>query len=513
MKAARYPGIRVTANGNQLVSYHTETRIADAGVFYPITPSTEGGELFQQAYAEGHLNVFGSNTIAIETEGEHAAQGGAIAHSVCGKRVVNFTSGQGVVYGVEQYYHAPGKGSTMVIEVGARALTKHALNVHCGHDDIYGALDSGWIMLFGKDAQQAADQALILRRVTELSLTPGMNIMDGFLTTHLERTFYKHESELIREYLGAPDDVIDCPTEAQRVLFGATRRRVPKMMDLANPVLLGPVQNQEHYMQGVVARRNNFAEPILQFLEEAYEKFAELTGRRYGLISEYKIADAETVFVSLGSAAENIEAAVDYLRQTRGSSVGSIHVNVIRPFPEAALVNALKGKKNVIILERTDEALAGDNPLGRDIRTAFSKAVQRTDGLPKVELAEVPRFIGGSYGLGSRDFRPEHIIGAFEYATAGRKRKDGKSAADGANFVVLGVDHPYSVIADETPSLLPEGAVAVRFHSIGGWGAITTGKNLGAILGDLNDLLYERDHEVDALGNPKEVIHVSANPK
>ncbi|MFZ0338443.1 MAG: 2-oxoacid:acceptor oxidoreductase family protein [Terracidiphilus sp.] len=513
MKAARYPGIRVTANGNQLVAYHTETRIADAGVFYPITPSTEGGELFQQAYAEGKLNVFGGNTIAIETEGEHAAQGGAIAHSVCGKRVVNFTSGQGVVYGVEQYYHAPGKGSTMVLEVGARALTKHALNVHCGHDDIYGALDTGWIMIFGKDAQQAADQALILRRVTELALTPGMNIMDGFLTTHLERTFYKHESELIREYLGAPDDIIDCPTEAQRVLFGATRRRVPKMMDLTNPILLGPVQNQEHYMQGIIARRNNFAEPILQFLEDAYEKFAELTGRRYGLITEYKTADADTVFVSLGSAAENIEAAVDYLRQTRNSSVGSIHVNVIRPFPEAALVNALKGKKNVIILERTDEALAGDNPLGRDIRTAFSKAVQGTDGLPKVELAEVPLFIGGSYGLGSRDFRPEHIIGAFEYATAGRKRQDGKSAAEGANFIVLGIDHPYSVVADEMPSLLPEGAVAVRFHSIGGWGAITTGKNLGAILGDLNDLLFERDHEVDALGNPKEVIHVSANPK
>ncbi len=510
---ARYPGIRITANGNQLVSYHTETRIADAGVFYPITPSTEGGELFQQAYAEGHLNVFGANTLAIETEGEHAAQGGAIAHSVCGKRVVNFTSGQGVVYGIEQYYHAPGKGSTMVLEVGARALTKHALNVHCGHDDIYGALDTGWIMLFGKDAQQAADQALILRRVTELALTPGMNIMDGFLTTHLERTFYKHEPELIREFLGAPDDIIDCPTEAQRTLFGPTRRRVPKMLDLANPVLLGPVQNQEHYMQGVVARRNNFAEPILQFLEESYEKFAELTGRRYGLINEYKTEDAETVFVSLGSAAENIEAAVDYLRQTRKASVGSIHVNVIRPFPQTALVNALKGKKNVIILERTDEALAGDNPLGRDIRTAFSKALQGTDGLPQIELAQVPRLFGASYGLGSRDFRPEHIIGAFEYAAAGRPRKDGKTAADNVNYFVLGVDHPYSVIADETPSLLPAGAVAVRFHSIGGWGAITTGKNLGAILGDLNDLLFERDHVVDGLGNPKEIIHVSANPK
>jgi len=511
--AARFPGIRVTANGNQLVSYHTETRIADAGVFYPITPSTEGGELFQQAYAEGHLNVFGGNTLAIEAEGEHAAQGGAIAHSVCGKRVVNFTSGQGVVYGVEQYYHAPGKGSTMVLEVGARALTKHALNVHCGHDDIYGALDTGWIMLFGKDAQQAADQALILRRVTELSLTPGMNIMDGFLTTHLERTFYKHESELIREYLGAPDDIIDCPTEAQRVLFGPTRRRVPKMVDLTNPILLGPVQNQEHYMQGVAARRNNFAEPILKFLEEAYKDFGELTGRYYGLVSEYKTEDAGTVFVSLGSAAENIEAAVDYLRQTRGASVGSIHVNVIRPFPEAAIVAALKGKKNVIILERTDEALSGDNPLGRDIRTAFSKAVQGTEGIPNITLSEVPRFIGGSYGLGSRDFRPEHVIGAFEYATAGRARKDGKTAADGVSFIVLGIDHPYSVVGDQTPSLLPDGAIAVRLHSIGGWGAITTGKNLGAIIGDLNDLLYERDGLVDELGNPKEVIHVSANPK
>jgi len=511
--AARYPGIRVTANGNQLVSYHTETRIADAGVFYPITPSTEGGELFQQAYAEGHLNVFGHNTIAIETEGEHAAQGGAIAHSVCGKRVVNFTSGQGVVYGVEQYYHAPGKGSTMVLEVGARALTKQALNVHCGHDDIYGALDTGWIMLFGKDAQQAADQALILRSVTELSLTPGMNIMDGFLTTHLERTFYKHESGLIREYLGSPADIIDCPTEAQRTLFGPTRRRVPKMMDLTNPILLGPVQNQEHYMNGVVARRNNFAEPILKFLEDAYEKFAELTGRRYGLISKYKTDDAETVFVSLGSAAENIEAAVDYLRQTRNASVGSIHVNVIRPFPEAAIVAALKGKKNVIILERTDEALSGDNPLGRDIRTALSKALQSVEGLPAISLAEVPKIYGGSYGLGSRDFRPEHIIGAYEFATANRARKDGKRASDGVSFFVLGIDHPYSVIGDETPSLLPEGAVAVRFHSIGGWGAITTGKNLGAILGDLNDLIFERDGERDSLGNPKEVIHVSANPK
>jgi pyruvate/2-oxoacid:ferredoxin oxidoreductase alpha subunit len=394
---------------------------------------TEGGELFQQAYAEGNLNVFGHNTIAIETEGEHAAQGGAIAHSVCGKRVVNFTSGQGIVYGVEQYYHAPGKCSTMVLEVGARALTKHALNVHCGHDDIYGALDTGWIMIFGKDAQQTADQALILRRVTELSLTPGMNIMDGFLTSHLERTFYKHESELIREYLGAPEDMIDTPTEAQRTLFGPKRRRVPAMIDLANPLLLGPVQNQEHYMQGIVARRNNFMPSrSWSMLEEAYKDFGALTGRYYGLLSEYKCEDAETVFVSLGSAAENIEAAVDYLRETRGASVGSIHVNVIRPFPEAAIVKALKGKKNVIILERTDEGMSGDNPLGRDIRTALNKALQGsnlyssqagTESLPALDRAEMPQISSPAPTAWARATSVPSTSLRFEYATAAARAR------------------------------------------------------------------------------------------
>src|SRR4029079_17094741 len=94
--------------------------------------------------------------------------------------------------------------------------------------------------------------------------------------------------------------------------------------------------------------------------------------------------DADTVVVSLGSAAENIEAAVDYLRQRENASVGSIHINVFRPFPEAAVVQALAGKKNVIILERTDEPMAGDNPIGRDIRTALNKAMQGVEGLPKL---------------------------------------------------------------------------------------------------------------------------------
>jgi pyruvate-ferredoxin/flavodoxin oxidoreductase len=529
----KYPGIRVTCNGNQLVTQYVETRITEGGVFYPITPSTEGGEIYQGSYAQGELNVWGQQKVAVETEGEHAAQGGATAYAVTGRRTVNFTSGQGIVYAMEQYYHAPGKLSTMVLEVGARALTKHALNVHCGHDDFYAALDTGWTMMVAKDAQQAADQAIIMRKVNELSLNPGMNIQDGMLTTHSERMYLAPEAEFLREYLGAADDQIDCPTPAQRELFGPQRRRVPQMMDLKNPVLLGPVQNQEHHMNGVVARRNNFNEYILPMLAEASAEFGRLTGRYYGFISEYRTDDADTVFVSLGCAADNIEAACDYLREQRAAKVGSIHVNVIRPFPEAAVIKALRGKKNVIILERTDEGLAGDNPLARDIRVALGKANENwrfeaapassrqshkagQDAgatIPSLSPEETPRIFRGAYGIGSRDFRPEHTLGAYEFVVGQTARQDGKTALDGDTYFVLGVDHPYAVISRDTPSLLPTGAIAVRFHSIGGWGMITTGKNLGSIIGDLGTFISEQNPAYDADGFLLEKVFVMANPK
>ena len=121
----KYPGVPVTVNGNQLVARSVETRITEGGVFYPITPSTEGGELYQEAFAMGELDVWGNSKIAIECEGEHAAQGGATAFAITGKRTVNFTSGQGIMMGSTTTRPV---NSPMVLEMGARALTKHALN-------------------------------------------------------------------------------------------------------------------------------------------------------------------------------------------------------------------------------------------------------------------------------------------------------------------------------------------------------------------------------------------------
>ncbi|RLD24886.1 MAG: oxidoreductase, partial [Bacteroidetes bacterium] len=191
----------------------------------------------------------------------------------------------------------------------------------------------------------------------------------------------------------------------------------------------------------------------------------------------------------------------------------------IRPFPEKAIINALKGRKNVIILERTDEQLSGDNALTRDIRSALGKAeANHRDlsfaGLPSIDpKTEMPHIFSGVYGLGSRDFRPEHIIGAYYYSIGKVSRQDGKKAKDGVSFFYLGIDHPYNVTSDVDTSGLPKRSIAVRFHSIGGWGMITTGKNLGMILGEFSNYIAERDGLKEEDGSPKEVIHISANPK
>jgi pyruvate-ferredoxin/flavodoxin oxidoreductase len=53
------------------------------------------------------------------------------------------------------------------------------------------------------------------------------------------------------EFLGCAEDEIDTPTPAQKILYGEKRRRVPILWDVDNPVVSGPVQNQDAYMQSV----------------------------------------------------------------------------------------------------------------------------------------------------------------------------------------------------------------------------------------------------------------------
>ncbi|MEN8176690.1 MAG: pyruvate ferredoxin oxidoreductase, partial [Pseudomonadota bacterium] len=218
-KTFKYPGVRSAMDGNTAVIM-CEREAADAAGAYPITPSTQMGEYWAEETAKGHINVSGRPLIFVEPEGEHAAAAVTAGMSMSGLRASNFSSSQGIAYMHESLYAAVGKRLPYVLNIGARAITKSTLNVHCGHDDYHCIDDTGFLQLFGNSAQGAADLNLIGRRVAELSLTPAAVAQDGFLTTHLIEPLNVPERELIAEFLGRPEDMIDCPTPAQRHIYG-----------------------------------------------------------------------------------------------------------------------------------------------------------------------------------------------------------------------------------------------------------------------------------------------------
>ena len=546
----RYPGTLDAMDGSTAIVL-METAGSEAAGAYPITPSTQMGEGWAVAVAEGKRNVNGRKLLFFEPEGEHAAAAVTAGMSMTGLRATNFSSGQGIVYMHESLYPAVGKRLTYVLNVAARAITKHALNVHAGHDDYHAIDDTGFFQIFAKDVQESADLNLIAHRVAELALNPGVIAQDGFLTSHVIESMRLPERDLIRDYLGDPSDIIECPTPAQRLVFGPTRRRIPELFDVDHPAMLGVVQNQDSYAQGVAAQRPFYFDHIGALADQAMREFADLTGRSYARAAGYRLDDAEWVIAGQGSVVSNAEAVADFLRKTRGLKVGVLNLTMFRPFPADIVTRLLAGKKGVVVLERTDQPLAVDAPLLRELRAAMAQATEngravareqhddadaRTSGvarllrgrsadresrngdrplpfpaLPAITAAEMPDFFSGCFGLGSRDLQPGDIVAAVD-----------NMLPDGAHQrqFYLGIDfireetrlpklqiwqqqllESYPHLRDlALPTagnldLLPEGSVSVRIHSVGGWGAITMGKNLTLTVFEL-------------LGR-----HVKANPK
>ncbi len=515
----RYPGVRMAVDGNTAVVL-CERESTDAAGAYPITPSTQMGEYWAEAAAAGHRNISGRPLIFVEPEGEHAAAAVTAGMSMTGLRAANFSSGQGIAYMHESLYAAVGKRLTYVLNVGARAMTKASLNVHAGHDDYHCIDDTGFFQVFARDAQSAADLNIIAHRVAELALNPGVVAQDGFLTTHLIESILAPERDLIAEYLGRPDDVIETPTPAQRILYGDTRRRIPELWDVDNPVMSGVVQNQDAYMQSVAAQRPFFFDHVQELTDQAFGEFAELTGRLHERVQTYRTDDAEYLIVGQGSMIPTAEAVADHLRETRGIRVGVVNVVMFRPFPGDLLGEILRGRRGVTVLERLDQPLASDLPLAREIRATFGKCLEngRSGGAPRhpdlpayTRIDEASPLYSGSFGMGSRDLQPEGIVGAVEnmlddgprrpffYLSIDFLRDDPVTPKQALHQETIEEAYPevreLAIRGSENPNLMPEGAITARFHSVGGWGAITTGKNLAMTLYEL-------------LG-----WHIKANPK
>ncbi|MDD5364336.1 MAG: 2-oxoacid:acceptor oxidoreductase family protein [Gallionellaceae bacterium] len=505
----KYPGVRDAIDGNTAV-YLVERESTDAAGAYPITPSTQMGEYWAEAVAAGYTNSAGRPLIFIEPESEHAAAGVTAGLSMTGMRAVNFTSAQGAAFMHESLYGAVGKRLPYVLNMGCRAITKATLNVHCGHDDYHCVDDTGFIQVFARNAQAAADLNMIARKTAELSLTPAIVAMDGFLTTHLIEPVLVPEKALVAEFLGQSDDIIDTPTPAQQLIYGPRRRRVPSLWDVDVPVASGAVANQDGYMQSVAAQRPYFFQHIPEIADRCMAELAELTGRRYNRVDTYKCEDADYIILGQGSMTVQAEAVADWLRAEKKIKVGVVHMTMFRPFPGDVLGHILKGKKGVAVLERTDQPMSEDLPLMREVRATVSKCLENgaSEGeLPHAGYAayagakDMPGLYSGCYGLGSRDLQPEGMVAAIENMMPGGARR---------KFYYLSVDfardesaNPKQEIKQQelkaayprikemalhgsiNPNLMPKGAIAVRMHSVGGWGAVTTGKNLAMTLFEL----------------------------
>jgi pyruvate-ferredoxin/flavodoxin oxidoreductase len=448
----QYPGIPTTCDGAEAV-VHVEVHVAQAAGAYPITSSTTMGGGFNAAVMNGATNLWGDPLMFFEPESEHSAATVCEGFAVAGGRVTNFTSGQGLVLMKEVLYTISGKRLPVVMNIGARALTSQGLNVHAGHDDVMSVADVGWGMMFARNAQEAGDFCLVARRAAEASFTPFFSVQDGFLTTHTVETVRLPETEFMKEYVGSPAE------------------KLMNLMDTANPVMSGVVQNQDSYMKGKIAQRWYY-DRVEEILKDCFEEFYRKTGRKYDFLEPYRCEDADYILVGMGCYMETAKATVDYLRE-KGIAVGALTMFVFRPFPARQVVEALQHCKAFTVFERMDDPLSTTgNHLTREIKAAFCDAVTGQNGQNRI--SRVPRIYSAAAGLGSRDVRPGDIIAAFD-----------NMRHDGQDFFCVGIDHALALKKPEDPDLRPPGGFSMRGHSVGGFGSVTTNKVIATIAGNV----------------------------
>lgn len=561
-----YPGTPAVIHGNGAVA-HVMRHVCGGVIGYPITPSTEISELFEAARAEGGVNVWGKHPFFFEPEGEHSAQSGALGAALTGGQFIsNASSSQGILYAMESHYVTVGKKiGGFVLQVAARVVSKHSLNVMAGHDDVYALLSAGYTIMFSSNPQEAADLAAIAYRTSALSLIPVANAMDGFSTSHMLSEAQLPEPELLREYLGDPAGRIHSPTVAQDVLFGAkgrvfqlnaylarhrddfrpadlaalqahiddiaeqvehdnagdlvdatlqfvpaelhaqwrrqwlnafekgTRQLVPALVDVNSPGLTGPVQNQPDFQAGAADHRTHFASAVPALARQAMAEYSALTGRTYSPVIAYDCEDADYIMVGLGSITDDVRAVLPVLRE-QGLKVGVVSVKLLQPFPEAELIEAISGAKAVTVLERSDQTALTGMVTQAIFRATANATEQRHAGIPA--LPEQPRLTTAIFGLGGHDVQPRHIIAAFEQMAEPESAPliylgsqfFGETNSEQVAEVQERLRKAYpetELMALETkpnPPMLPESAIRIRFHSVGGYGTIATGKLLTDIL-------------------------------
>jgi pyruvate ferredoxin oxidoreductase alpha subunit len=345
---------------------------------YPISPQTHIIEGIGALVKSGEL----AHCEFINVESEFAAMSVCIGASATGARAYTATASQGLLFMIEAVYNASGLGLPIVMTLANRAIGA-PINIWNDHSDAMSVRDAGWIQLFAETNQEAIDLHIQAFRLAEELSMPVMVCMDGFILTHAF-------------------EAVEIPTQEQVDAF-LPPYDPRQVLDPAQPVSIGAMVGPEAFEEVRYLAHVKQLE-ALDLIPEIAAEFAGTLGRRSGgLLSTYRSEDAETVVVALGSVLGTIKDTVDTLRD-QGTRIGVVGIGSFRPFPAAAIRDALARARRVVVIEK---ALAPG--AGGIVATDVSMA---TAGLEVKTHAVIA-------GLGGRPITKSSLMELFQLAVSG----------------------------------------------------------------------------------------------
>ena len=359
--------------GGEAVAHAMRQIDPDVVPVYPITPQTPIIQGFAKFVADGK-----AEGQVVNVESEHSAMSAAVGSALSGARTMTATSSQGLALMAEVVYIAAAMRAPIVMALGNRALSG-PINIHCDHSDSMLIRDSGVLQLFAENAQEAYDLTVMAPRIAEHAdvLLPVLVCQDGFTITHSAEAVSLVADDQVRAFVGE---------------YALPHR----LLDRERPTTHGPFAMPDYYYE----LRHQQAQALLAALDvfdEVSLDFERISGRSYGTVEAYRLADAERAIVALGSSAGTIKEVVDELRD-EGEAVGLLKVVSFRPFPAEAARLLLAAVDEVVVLDRADSP-GGAAPLHAELA-----AVLYGSG---IELR------GHVYGLGGRDLHPGDVRELF----------------------------------------------------------------------------------------------------
>ncbi|CAM4334286.1 thiamine pyrophosphate-dependent enzyme [Paenibacillus phoenicis] len=378
----------VYESGNEMAAYAASQINYHIMGYFPISPSTEVAQFLDLMKANGQHDIK-----LIPSDGEHSSAGICYGASTAGGRVFNATSAQGYLYMLEQMPVQSGTRFPMVMNLVCRSISG-PLDIHGDHSDLYFALNTGWPILMCRDPQAVYDMNLIAIKLAEDPEVrlPVLVASDGYFTSHQKRRVHTFANR---------EDVLKFVGERPPGGF-------PHTLDRNNPITVGPYMNEPDYInncyQQSVAMYN--AERVFERIAGEY---AELTGREYKMLDLYRMEDAEVAVFLMNSASEIIKDVVDDLRR-QGIKAGSIAPNMIRPFPQRQIAEALKNVKAITVGDRGDSYGAYGGNMVNEIKAALFTHGNHTT-----------KVISRIYGLGGKEFYAEDGHHFFQLAIEAAK--------------------------------------------------------------------------------------------